>query len=69
MPLTEETQSVIIDYTNYRGERSLRRIIPKGIRFASSEFHPGEQWLLDAYDLDKQADRTFALKDIHGWKL
>jgi predicted DNA-binding transcriptional regulator YafY len=57
----------MILYTNYRGETSVRRIIPRRIRFASTEWHPQEQWLLDAYDVDRQADRSFALKDVIKW--
>ncbi len=57
----------MILYRNYRGETSVRRIIPRQIRFASTEWHPEEQWLLDAYDLDRQADRSFALRDVIEW--
>ena len=59
---------VTIRYKNYRGEIADRRIIPKAIRFASTQWHPEEQWLLDAYDLDKRADRSFAMKDILIWR-
>lgn len=61
-------RSVIIDYTNHRGQKSQRRIIPIMIGLSATEWHPDEQWLLQAWDLDKRADRTFAMKDIHGWK-
>lgn len=54
-------------YTNYRGETSIRRIIPKEIRFMSNEWHPKEQWCLIAHDLDKNAERTFTCKDIKAW--
>src|SRR4051794_13334074 len=50
---------VLIRYTNYRGETAVRRIVPLRIRFASSEWHPAEQWLMDAYDLDREAERSF----------
>ena len=60
--------AITILYTNWKGETAYRRIIPKGLRFASSEFHPEAQWLLDAYDLDKQADRAFAMRDVKEWK-
>jgi predicted DNA-binding transcriptional regulator YafY len=59
---------VIIDYTNHRGERRERRIVPFGLRFGYSNHHPGEQWLLEAYDCDKEAARTFAMKDVHSWR-
>jgi hypothetical protein len=66
--LTSDTKkAVFILYTNYRGETAPRRIIPKSIRFAASEWHPEEQWLMDAFDIDKNAERSFALKDILKW--
>ncbi len=54
-------------YTNYRGETSERRITPKHIIFGNTEYHPEPQWLLVAFDHDKNAERTFALKDIKKW--
>lgn len=53
-----------IVYTNYRGETSIRRIVPERIWFGATDWHPEEQWLLEAVDLDKHAARSFALKDI-----
>jgi hypothetical protein len=63
-----EAEIVEIDYTNYRGERSLRRIQPKKLRFESTEWHPEPQWLMEALDLGKNETRYFALKDIHSWR-
>lgn len=59
---------VSIDYTNYRGERSIRTIRPDRIWFGENEYHKPAQWLLDANDIEKGAARTFALSDIHSWK-
>jgi hypothetical protein len=56
-----------IDYTNWRGERSSRRIVPTSARFGSSEYHPGPGWLVEAYDADKDAERTFAWDGVHSW--
>lgn len=64
-----EIKEVKILYTNWRGETAVRKIIPKEIVFASTEWHPEEQWLLVAFDVDKQADRSFAIKDIKTWEL
>lgn len=47
--------TVRIRYCNYRGEISGRLILPHKIRFGSNQWHPVEQWLLFAFDLDKQA--------------
>ncbi|MFH1591930.1 MAG: WYL domain-containing protein [Candidatus Woesearchaeota archaeon] len=64
-----EEKEVKIVYTNWRGETGIRRIIPKEIIFTSNEWHKEKQWCLVAYDPDKKADRTFALKDIKSWFL
>lgn len=62
----EFRKAVTIDYTNYRGERGLRLVIPAEIWFGKTEYHPLEQWLLKAFDVEKKADRDFALGDIHS---
>jgi predicted DNA-binding transcriptional regulator YafY len=59
--------AVRIDYVNWRGERGWRRIIPRRLYFAAVEWHPGDQWILDAWDVDKQDLRSFAMKDIRAW--
>jgi hypothetical protein len=48
-------------YTNHRGESGTRRIVPTRIRWGSTAWHTRPQWLMDAFDLDKGAERTFAL--------
>lgn len=62
-----DPREVTIDYTNYRGERSLRRILPLGTFWGANEWHREEQWLLSAVDLEKKASRIFAMKDVHSW--
>jgi predicted DNA-binding transcriptional regulator YafY len=59
---------VKITYKNWQGEISTRRILPISISCTSNEWHPEEQWLLKAYDLDKDATRSFAMKDIQHWE-
>lgn len=51
-------------YTNWRGETAERRVLPRRLRYGATKWHPEPQWLLVAYDLDKEAERDFALKDI-----
>ena len=51
-------------YTNYRGETAVRRIRPIRIEVSSSEWHPKEQLVLVALDLDKNEERNFAVADI-----
>lgn len=63
-----ETEKIVnILYTNYRGETTIRKIIPDKIWFGKTDWHPENQWLLDAFDADKNAERSFALKDIKSW--
>lgn len=63
----KEQQIVKICYTNYKGETSIRDIIPIKIWFGKTEWHPEKGWLMDAYDIDKKAERSFAMKDIKAW--
>lgn len=63
----EPSEIVEIDYTNWQGERGKRRIVPHRIEFGSNEWHPEPQWLLVAYDHDKNAMRFFAMASIHSW--
>lgn len=65
----EQNKIVVINYTNWKGVTAFRRIIPKKIFFGSTEWHKEEQWLLEAYDVDKNADRSFAVKDIKSWQV
>lgn len=62
------TKNVEILYTNWRGETALRTILPQDIYFGSTQWHSEEQWLLKATDLEKNAERIFAVKDIKSWK-
>lgn len=65
----DDTSKVVtIIYTNWRGETSQRRILSIKLWFGKTEWHPREQWLLKAQDVDKNVERDFALKDIAGWK-
>lgn len=60
-------QAVSILYTNYRGETSVRHIVPIRLDFCATEWHPEPQWVLVAVDLDKAAERSFACRDIRAW--
>jgi predicted DNA-binding transcriptional regulator YafY len=59
--------AIRISYTNYRGETARREIVPQRVWFGATEWHPEEQWLLDAIDLEKGAQRSFALRDIKAY--
>jgi predicted DNA-binding transcriptional regulator YafY len=62
-------KEIKILYTNWKGQIAIRTIIPKEIIFTSNEYPKEEQWCLVVFDVDKQAYRTFACKDIKKWFL
>lgn len=64
MEKIDDEKIINLIYTNYKGETNNRKIIPNKIWFGSTDWHPKKQWLLDAYDIDKKANRSFAMKDI-----
>lgn len=56
----------IINYTNWEGITADRKIQPLHIWFGATEYHKTPQFLLNAIDLDKDAERDFAMNDIHN---
>ena len=51
-------------YVNHRGVSEIRRAVPRGLWFGTSEYyHPdhGNQWFVEAWCLDRQAERRFML--------
>lgn len=58
-----------IEYTNYKGERAIRTIIPCCVWFGATKYHKDYQFLLNALDVEKNEQRDFAMKDIHSVKL
>lgn len=52
-------------YRNWRGEIAERRVRPIRMEFGATEWHPEPQWLMIAWDLDKNAERAFAMADIN----
>lgn len=65
----DTSKVVLIDYTNYRGERSKIRVRPERIYFGSTEFHPEPQWIMQALNVDRHMTRHYAVKDIHSWEV
>lgn len=59
---------VIIDYTNWRGERRKRQVRPNRIAFGYTAYHTQMQWLVWALDLESGIEKAFAMKDIHSWE-
>jgi hypothetical protein len=62
-PLDEVPPLVSVYYRNYRGESASRRVTPLRVRFGTTEHHKEPQFLLEVFDHDKRAARTFALAE------
>ena len=60
-------QKITIDYTNYRGERRIRTVMPIAFYFGVNNYHEGEQWFMEATDLERNEIRVFALNQVHAW--
>lgn len=60
-------ESVAIYYHNHQGVCGIRNIIPRNVTYGSSKWHQKPQWLLESFDVDKGAERTFALADVLAW--
>lgn len=60
----DDAEIVRILYRNYRGETAIRTVRPSRIWFGATSWHPEPQWLMEAVDLEKDAERSFALRDI-----
>jgi predicted DNA-binding transcriptional regulator YafY len=57
------TGGIIFWYRNHRGEERYRNVRPISLRFGATEWHPEEQWLMLGFDLEKNVEREFALRD------
>jgi predicted DNA-binding transcriptional regulator YafY len=61
-------KDVEITYTNWKKVKGKRTIRPINVWFGKTQYHPEDQWLLKALDVDKGEDRDFAMSDIEGWQ-
>lgn len=55
----------LFKYRNHRNEVAIRSVIPMEIFYGKTEFYPEEQWLMTAFDLDRDLPRTFAMNRIN----
>lgn len=52
-------------YVNHDGVEATRTVIPIGFFFGTSKYYTEPQWLLEAWDLDKQAVRHYAFSKLN----
>jgi predicted DNA-binding transcriptional regulator YafY len=64
-----QLKTVEIVYTNWEKKTSVRKILPRNIFFGPTKYHLAPQWILEAFDVNKQEVRFFAMKDIIKWGL
>jgi len=57
-------ESLKFKYKNWQGVVGVRNVKPIQVWYGKTEFHKEKQWFLKAQDLDKNAERDFALKDV-----
>ncbi len=62
-----DDQVVVLVYTDDRGVRSTRRVVPERIWYGRTDWHPEPQWLLEAYDLGRHVLRSFPLRQIKNF--
>ena len=53
-----------VKYKNWKGEIGTRSIIPARVYYGHTDYHKEDQWLMDVWDVDKGAPRTYAMMDI-----
>jgi predicted DNA-binding transcriptional regulator YafY len=63
-PVFTDRKHIRFDYVNWRGEKSKRDAYISYIFFGSNMWHEEDQWLMVAFDNDKQETRYFAMKDM-----
>jgi hypothetical protein len=57
---------ILFGYTNHRGEYAIRTVTPLEICFKTVPYHGKKPiWVFDAFDLDKDARRSFQLSDCN----
>lgn len=66
MFILKEKPEVNFTYTNWKGETGERKAIFTLVYFGTTHYHPEPQWLVEAFDLDKEDTRIFAMKDMSG---
>lgn len=64
----DTSRAIRADYTNWRGERRLRSLIPLQLHFGYTPHHPEPQWLLHCHDIEDDKTKEFALLGFHNFE-
>jgi hypothetical protein len=57
-------QTIRFVYRNWQGVVATRTARVIGLSYGVTDWHPEPQWFLQAVDLEKNAERLFALRDM-----
>lgn len=63
-----EGKTVVIEYTNWKGETRKRPVEPMNIWYGRTQWHPDNGWLLTAVDLEDGTIKDFAMAGIRLWE-
>lgn len=58
------TNNFNMAYYNYKGELSLRNVVPAKVNYSDNNFYHGEGWIMTAYCNKSQDFRDFSMNDI-----
>ena len=64
MEMQSNKDQLVFEYMNWEGKWGVRRVRPIKLWYGSTQWHQEPGWLLKAMDLEKNAERDFAVKDI-----
>ncbi len=62
-----KTNQVQFTYSNWRGETAVHLVEPISIEFGTTPHSSDHDWLLRAFDVHKQSERLFLMRNISGW--
>lgn len=57
---------VMFQYKNHRGEIEVRNVVFSEMRYGSNQYYPEDQFFLHGHCLDRDSQRSFAVKFIKG---
>jgi predicted DNA-binding transcriptional regulator YafY len=63
----DDSTVVQFAYMNWKDEVAVRTVRPLEMYFGTHEKHPTPRWILRAFDLDKGAERHFAMERVRSW--